>query len=242
MRHHRSDSEEISHKSSVIKSKGGAARLFFPILTIVLIAALGLMWRELSQLKEWQVHLQKSLPITFTEDFRVDAAIDHEFPIKIEADIPIQFPVTSVVRIPIKETFLIPLNKTFPVMLDQPLRLKDTVKVRAIIPIDTEFEAKVLGVTMTVPVKGSVPLDIDVPLDQEIRIPNELMVMLQEPLPVSINQTVDAPLDFVINGNLPLDAVINAPVKGVLDCGITVKKPLPVEIDLDISLKDLFNG
>ena len=75
----------------------------------------------------------------------------------MDADIPIQFPVTSVVRIPIRETFLIPLNKTFPVVLAQPLRLQDTVRVRADVPIDTEIQTKVLGVTMTVPVKGSVP-------------------------------------------------------------------------------------
>ena len=219
-----------------------ATAWFFPALALVLIVILGLVASELSRIRQWQVHLEKSLPITFTQDFRIDAAINHEFPIKLDTQIPVRFPVTSVVNIPIKETFMIPLDKTFPIVLDKPFHLKDTIKVRTQILIDTEVETKVMGIKMMVPVKGTLPLDVDIPLDQEIQITGELMVMLQEPLPASINQTVEAPLNFIVEGVMPLDTTIQAPVKGVLDCGINIAKSLPVKISLDISVDDLIQG
>ncbi|MBI9075342.1 MAG: hypothetical protein JEZ02_08025 [Desulfatibacillum sp.] len=238
----KNNSEEKSNKIKILSILSQAAQWFFPVLALALAIVLILFARELSQIRQWQILVQKSLPITFAKDFQLDATIDHEFPIKLDTEIPVQFPVTSVVRIPIKETFMIPLDQTFSVMVNKPFRLKDTVRVRAQVPIDIEVETKVLGVTMTVPVKGVLPLDIDVPLDQEIQIPGEIMVMLQKPLPVSIDQTVEAPLNFTVNGIMPLDTTILAPVRGVLDCGISIKESVPVEVELAVSMNDLLTG
>ncbi len=215
---------------------------FLVVLSIFSMLAAFLFWRELQDIRQWQMVVRESIPIDITENFRVDAAIHHQFPVRLDTKIPVNFPVSSVVQIPIRETFMIPLEKTFTVVLNTPLRLKDTIRVSTNLPLDIMVETKVLGIPMTIPVKGVIPLNLDLPVDQDINVLGEVLVNLKNPLPVEIDHVVEAPLDFMVEGIMPLDTTIQAPVEGTLDCTIRAQEPLQVDIELAVSVEDVLAG
>lgn len=186
--------------------------------------------------------LEKPMVVEIKEPFPVKAGMEHTFSVPLKTDIPVRFPVKSVLNVPIVETFQIPLDKPFEVQLESPLRIRQNVRVRSQLPLNTTIETKIMGVTMHIPVKGEVPIDITFPLAMDLALDEGLRLHMTEPLPVSINKNVQAPVDFMVEGVLPLDESLEVPIQADMDLMIRMQKKLPLDANLDFSTSDLGQG
>ncbi len=185
------------------------------------------------------VNLKKAMDITVAGPLPLKTHFSYNFPVKLDTNIPIRVPVSDVLRVPINETFEVPIEKELSVSLDQPVHVKDVVRVRANVALDTTVQAKVMGVTMNVPVKGTIPLDFNLPLDQDLGIRGDVKVNLAETLPIHIRHQVNAPIDFVVKGSIPLHQELNVPIDADLDCLVNIPESFPIRMDLDLSTADV---
>ncbi|MDI6797115.1 MAG: hypothetical protein QMD09_09220 [Desulfatibacillaceae bacterium] len=186
--------------------------------------------------------LNKPMAVSMDERFDVKARFNHLFPIALDAQIPIEVPVSEKLIIPINEIFAVPLDSSFAVTLSRPLRVKELIHVEGNLPLDTIVEAEVFGIKKQIPIKGVVPVRFAFNLDQEIGVDGGFHVHMDEPLQVKINQQVEAPINFVVKGNVPLKQNIMVPVSGDLDCAIEMVNELPLNMKLDLKAKDLGEG
>gem|GEM_PF-6194625 len=223
-----------------------AASLLILLLNMTLVAGAVWVWKHPGDLQALlpgvHVNLNKTMDIAVAGTLPLKARFKHDFPIQLDTQIPIRVPVSEVLRIPINETFEVPIEKEISVRLDQPIHVRDTIRVRAQVPLDTVVETKVMGVTMRVPVKGTIPLDFNLPLDQMLSVQGNVKVDLAETLPIHIRHEVTAPIDFVVKGSIPLDQEIRVPIDTELDCAVDIPKAFPIRMDLDISTADLGSG
>ncbi len=242
-----SNDRPVSTKNKSLKSKAIGLIKFisysisFALAGLLTIACMQ-FGPEITQLRNLQLQLNKSMPISINEEFAVKAAFDHEFLINLDTTIPVKFPVSANLQIPINETFEISLDKTFPVHLDKPLRIKDKIRVITELPLDTIIETRVFGMNMKIPVKGSIPVDFIVPLDQDIQVNGELLVSMREPFSAPINQIVEAPVNFEVKGILPLETQFATPINTNINCTIETPNGLPVDMKLDLTVDDIMRG
>ncbi|MBI5843611.1 MAG: hypothetical protein HZB23_02950 [Deltaproteobacteria bacterium] len=197
---------------------------------------------QVSELLGLNIKLNKQMMVSIDDTFPVMAKFENDFAIGLKTEIPLRVPISTVLKVPIDETFSVPFKDSFTVTLDKPLAIKGNVRVKTNIPLDTKIEVMIAGVKHRLPIKASIPIDMEFPLRESFEVESDLSLRMKEPMPVHIKQTLEAPVNFVVEGVMPLDKQILAPVSADLACSIRMKHDMPLLMDLDLSLDDLGRG
>lgn len=200
------------------------------------------LYARAKRLAELSVSMEKPMGVTINGDFAASATFDHSFSVPLDAEVPVRLPVKSVLKVPIFESFQVGLDKPFAVSMSEPLHLEENIRVKGDMPVDTVVEAKVLGVTAKVPIRGVIPVNFVFPLKQDIRLPESLSLTIVKPLAVEIQKVVEAPIDFVVEGKLPLRQDIRVPLKEAIPCRVKIDQELPLTARLNLGLSDWGQG
>lgn len=197
---------------------------------------------QVSELLGLNIKLNKQMMVSIDDTFPVMAKFENAFAIGLKTEIPLRVPISTVLKVPIDETFSVPFKDSFSVKLDKPLSIKGNVHVKTSFPLDTKIEVMIAGVKHKLPIKANIPIDMEFPLEESFEVASDLSLRMKEPMPVHIKKTLEAPVNFVVEGVMPLDKQILAPVSADLACSIRMKHDMPLLMDLDLSLDDLGRG
>jgi len=227
-------------------------RLFFSLAIITagvsLVSAVLFAWLFfevrpiLSDLQHARLNLKKPITATVDAGFPVHVAFDHRFDFRLRKDIPLELPVRTALRVPLDETFVIPIPDSFAVEMESPLFIDEQIRVRAEMPLDMTVQTRILGMDLSIPIKGSVPVDLAFPLRQEIGVRGPLSLRVTEPLRVQVRQAITVPVRFLMRGVLPLDEQITVPIKTEMEGQIAIRDPLPCTVEMNIGAKDWGRG
>lgn len=159
-------------------------------------------------------------PIPVTADILNDLAI------VLDGKLTTTVPIDQNVTVPIKDTLhvMATLDHDVPIKMNVPIH--DTIRVDQIVHVDTTVGVKVLGRTLTLPIKGDVPIKTDVPIQLEVPVDQLVHLKFTAPADVKLTQALNVPLKADIHTTIPLHSSMNVPVKSALKANVRIADPV----------------
>ena len=169
--------------------------------------------------------IYKKAPPVLTE-FSVDGTVAASLPHPVRFSVPafnmnlpksmhVEVPVDQVFAVPINERFDVPVDTMVEVPFDQHVYVETTFPLNVEVPLDgLVAQAKVLGITTTVPLKGKFPLQMNVPFKGVVHIKTQLKVPFRQTLSVPMNRTFHVPIKMNFAVDLPVRKLFGSLLKG----------------------------
>ncbi len=188
--------------------------------------------------------LQYTLHISQTVAITTNLAVHENIPVPISLVISHTIPVNAA--IPFNEQILVPINleidQVFPISTTIPFQEEIVVPVDDVITIDENFETRVLGQTIKIPIRGDIPvkLTIRAPIDKNIAVRTSIPVhfFISETLLVDFDRVI--PVNLEIPVNLPIETSVIVPLNRTIPISLAV--PLVLDVPIDIAIGDTFLG
>lgn len=148
---------------------------------------------------------------------------DQPLAVRMPADMPVTVEVLAAgapgaanrdgVPVRLREQLQLRVDMDAEVPLALTVRYVGEIPVRAEIPVDTAIDTRVMGVNMTLPIKGTIPLDFMLPLDLTIPIEQDVRLDFSAPMSAHIDQDVTIPLRAGLDarirfGEAPIDLML----------------------------------
>lgn len=136
-----------------------------------------------------------------------------ELRVRIPGTLPVQVEVLDArgleaavdargIPVRLAETLKLRIDLDTEVPLALTVRYRGQIPVRAQVPVDTTMQTRVLGVPMSLPVKGTIPLDLDLPVDLAIPIEQPVRLKFSAPITARVDQTVHIPLKAELDARI----------------------------------------
>lgn len=129
---------------------------------------------------ELPVHIDETLPISFTVPF------SDTFVVPISATIPVS------ASVPFSETIDVPINTSIPINTTVSVPLPVLGNIPIPIPIVTSIP---VNLDVQVPISRTIPVELDIPVDLTIEVAVESEVPVETEVPVQLDFPVNLPLD-----------------------------------------------
>ena len=129
---------------------------------------------------ELPVHIDETLPISFTVPF------SDTFVVPISATIPVS------ASVPFSETIDVPINTNIPINATISVPLPAIGNIPIPIPIVTNIP---VNLDVQVPISRTIPVELDIPVDLIIEVPVESQVPIETEVPVQFDFPVTLPLE-----------------------------------------------
>jgi hypothetical protein len=189
------------------------------LLMAALTAAIG--WWAWKNLATKVVLRDQQVDIVMPSELAVRATVSNEVQVRLDQ--------VMTVRVPIHETLIIPMNTaiplkvsidtTVPIHLDVPV--EHVLHVDQTMDLDTQVKTRILGFSVTVPIKGKVPLKADIPISLVIPVRKELPVSLTAPAMVRLTEPLKAQVDTVVTARVPIRETLSMPVTAPVNAMLT---------------------
>jgi hypothetical protein len=199
---------------------------------------LSLAAAELAELAE--SHIQYTVHISQSLLLATDILVDEQIPVPISLVVEHTLPVNT--SIPFKKEILVPVNldidQVFSIDTTVPFQDEIVVPVDDVIHIDERFQTRLLGQTISIPIRGDIPvrLDVRVPIDKEFPIRADIPVVfnISESLPVVLDWNI--PFELEIPITLPVETEVVVPFQRSIPISVSV--PIVLDVPIDIALGD----
>ncbi|OQX64046.1 MAG: hypothetical protein B5M56_01010 [Desulfococcus sp. 4484_241] len=165
---------------------------------------------------------QQQIKVRMAASFPVTADIDQMLKIPVKGRASLSVPVNQSVTVPFKKNLTVPveLDTMIPINLDVPLNLK--IPIDTSVFVDTRVKTSVLGIPLTVPVKGYFPIKATIPVVQMLPIRDKIKLQLKTPVKAAINDHFEIPIDTLFSVDVPLDMMIKVPFKNRVMANISL--------------------
>lgn len=166
--------------------------------------------------------------------------------ISIDETIKTKVPVDQMITIPIKGELDLELHFDGSVPLELNIPVKESIRLKQNVVLDTVIEATMLGDLQKLPVRGIIPIDEEIPLDITVPVRKNVHLTFTAPVTAKIDQMVTVPLKTTIDADVPIDATFNVPVlnkmKGRIDFPDTPTRIIVRDAELVLPLSTLKLG
>lgn len=217
--------------------------LILAFLTLMIFCAFYLIktipttWNFLNS--DYKYHVKTLVWVNIGAPVNISVPTDEIFQIPFKETLDLTVPFKAVIPIPINQNFEIPIEKPVSIKLDHTFPIKETVRVKTVVPLDTTTQVKAFGISKNVAIKADVPFDAEVPIDHPFRLNDTLSFNVKEPLSIFINHTFNVPMDLMVDVELPLDLKVAVPMKFNYKTQIDVKEKIPIIVEFDIVINPL---
>ena len=214
-----------------------------PYINLATVRALwAVATADLSELADshirYTVHISEMVPIS------TDILVDEHIPVQISVVLSNTVPVNA--EIPIQKEMIVPVNLEIEqeFVVSTTVRFQDAilVPIDEVIHIDESFETRVLGQTVSIPVRGDIPIrmEVTVPIDTVFPVQASVPVAfpIAEELPVDIDWLI--PIDLEIPVEFPVNTQVTVPFKRTIP--IRLEVPVVLDVPIDIALGDTAFG
>lgn len=137
----------------------------------------------------------------------------------------------------LNETLRLDVDFDTEVPLALTVRYRGQIPVQAQVPVDTVMDTRVMGIAMSLPVKGNIPLDLSIPIDLTIPIEQAVRLKFTAPITARVDQTVHIPLKAELDarirfGDVPIalrveDSALDLPLRNLRVLGLLPGEPAP---------------
>jgi|GEM_PF-731951 polyphosphate kinase len=142
------------------------------------------------------INLPETLPFRITMPEGMTAKVTN--PIKISV------PLKDKLSVPIRNAFTTEATIDARIPIDMNVRVDQRIPVDTSMDLDTEIQAKVFGVWVKMPIKGSVPINLDVPVQAEIPVQQSIPLKLKTPVTVKLDEVFTVPVNTTLTSRARL--------------------------------------
>ena len=123
---------------------------------------------------------------------------------KVTNPIEISVPLKDELSVPIRNAFTTEATIDARIPIDMNVRIDQRIPVDTSVDLETEIQAKVFGVWVKMPIKGSVPINLDVPVQAEIPVQQSIPLKLKTPVTVKLDEVFRVPVDTTLTSRARL--------------------------------------
>lgn len=202
-------------------------------LILTVLAVLGLMsglavlvgWWAWQNLAARVVLREQEVRVRLPRELAVQAEVSRAVSVRVDQTLPVRVPVRQALTIPLKDEIPIQvsIDTVLPLHLDVPVR--QVIRIDQAVQLDTKVQTRVLGIPLTLPVRGLIPVQADVPVDLVIPVRQDLPVALVAPATVRIKEPLRTRIDTVIDTTVPVHAALSVPVLAPVSARLTFPQP-----------------
>ncbi|MDY6832724.1 MAG: hypothetical protein SWC96_12970 [Thermodesulfobacteriota bacterium] len=166
---------------------------------------------------------QQQIKARMAASFPVTADIDQMLRVPLKADIPVSVPFSQDLSVPLHKTFDVPveINTTIPVYMTVPF--KSDIPIDTQVFLETEVRTSVLGVPLTVPIKGYVPVRATIPVDQTVTVKEDFQLALRTPVTVDIQDTFTIPITTRFTTTVPVETQLAIPFQDTIQANVALE-------------------
>jgi hypothetical protein len=186
----------------------------------------------------YTVHISEMVPIA------TDILVDERIPVQISVVLSNTVPIKAA--IPVQKQILVPVNldidQQFFVSTTVPFRDAIVVPIDEVIHIDESFETRVLGQTVSIPVRGDIPVRMEVTVPIDTAVPVQANVPVAFPIAETLTVDIDweIPIDLDVPVAFPVETQVTVPFKRTIP--ISLEVPVVLDVPIDIALGDTAFG
>jgi len=170
----------------------------------------------------------------------VRADINETFHIPFKSNLPIRVPIKQDLLVPFDNIITVPVEVDTYIPLDLTVHFETEIPVNSSVPIDTNVQTRVLGVPVSVPVKGQLPIRLVIPVEKDIPIHETLRLKFNSPVKAHLKNVFRVPIDTMVSSDIALDQKLTIPIKTSIDVRASLEGQLPevhmMENNIDIGL------
>lgn len=165
---------------------------------------------------------QQPVRVRIAASFPVTADIDQMLRVPLKADIPVNVPFSKKLSVPLEKTFDAPveINTTIPVYMTVPF--KSLISIDTQVFLDTKVRTSVLGLPLTIPIRGYVPVRATIPVDETVTVKEDFKLALRTPVTVHIQDTFTIPITTHFTGTVPVDTELRIPFQETIQANVAL--------------------
>ena len=99
--------------------------------------------------------------------------------------------------------------------------------------LDTKVTTSILGVKITLPIKGVIPLDTIVPIKQDFHVKDTIAVKSNNPILIPVHHTFDIPVNITIKGVIPRNEKSLVGSGAIIEADATIKDKIQVTAEFN---------
>lgn len=182
------------------------------LILLMSASAAGIVWWVWENMAARVVLHEQDALVRLPESLAVQATVGQQVQVSIDTVLPITVPIDQVLTIPITQALpvRVSIDTQVPIALDVPVR--QSIRVDQVVEVDGQVATRVLGIAMTVPVKGRIPVKADVPIDVVIPVRHTVPVVLITDATVRLRDPLRAHVQAQIKTQVPIRESLSLPV------------------------------
>lgn len=146
----------------------------------------------------------------------IRAKVLNNLDITLDTKLKTQVPIDQTITVPIKDTLHVHVAFDHDVPIKMQVPVHATIPVDQIIPIDSKVKVDVLGVPITLPIKGNVPIKAEIPVNLTIPVDQQVHLKFTAPAAVTLDEPLKLPLKARIDAVVPISGHLSVPLKSDL--------------------------
>lgn len=212
------------------ESKEGGKKRGWVFACLILVIAIGcgvaVGWWVLGNVNARLSLANQPATVVVPQPMPVKAKILDKLDILINGSIKTKVPIDQTIRVPIRNNLnvMVTLDHKVPIKMNVPVHAE--IPLHKVIHLDSKVTVSVLGVPVTLPVRGDVPITTTVPLNIVIPVDQQVQMKFTAPARVKILSTLKVPLKTQIATTIALYSEMHIPVKSDLHANVSILKPV----------------
>lgn len=202
------------------------------LLTMAVLAA-GVAWWAWHNLAARVVLREQQALIRLPEGLNVQASLSRRLEVEVDQVLPVRVPIRQDISIPLNDPIPVQVSIDTVVPIDVSVPIKHVFQVDQVIDVDSTVRTRVLGIPLSLPVRGQVPVRAEVPIDIVVPVRQDLPVALTTQARVRITEPLRTRIDTVVEARVPIRESLSLPVSKPIDARLTFPQR-QVEAGLDL--------
>jgi len=205
------------------------------VLLVLLMAGLaaGVGWWAWHNLAARVVLREQQALVRLPEELKVEASLSRKVVVQVDQVLPVRVPIKQDLSIPLKDPIPVQVSIDTVVPLNLSVPVKHVFKLDQVIDVDSTVRTRVLGISLSLPVKGQVPVRAEVPVDIVVPIQHELPIALTTQARVRITEPLRTHVDTVVEAQVPIRESLALPISEPVQARLTFPQQR-VEAGLDL--------
>ena len=208
------------------------------IVLVVGMAALAaaVAWWSWQNLAARVVLKEQQATVRLPASLDVEATLERQVRVQVDQVLPVRVPIQQDLSIPLAEPLpvQVSIDTVVPVNLSVPIR--HVFKLDQVIDVDSTVQTRVLGIPLSLPVRGRVPVRADVPIDIVVPFKQDLPVALTTQARVRITEPLRTRIDTVIETRVPIRESLSLPIRDPVKAHLTFPRQ---RVEAGLELMDL---
>lgn len=202
------------------------------LLSMAVLAA-GVAWWAWHNLAARVVLREQQALIRLPEELSVQASLSRKVAVEIDQVLPVRVPIQQDISIPLNDPIPVQVSIDTVVPVEVSVPVKHVFKLDQVIDVDSTVRTRVLGIPLSLPVKGQVPVRAEVPIDIVVPVKQDLPVALTTQARVRITEPLRTRIDTVVEARVPIRESLSLPISKPVDARLTFPQRR-VEAGLDL--------